>query len=545
MKDFKIINIFSIILLVFALLSSWFIEYYAFDKRMVTIDQIQHFHDMKKMYESKIFPVVGTRFIANRIVDDYYTTPHVPGGIYYIFYTLFYKLSGESFLGARFLNLIFSLFIVYVFLIWVYKRFDLLICSLISALLLTNGYLVLAVTDFWNPNITLLFSFLFFIFLFEYIDEKDEIDKRKNIIKLSAVIIFPILAVMAQGHFVTFFSMIPTLIVYLILTYKRTIKYILFWGIGVFISFLEYLPYIISEINSGFSNINKIFSLRSGFKSFGFPQIHSIFMYPTNEMSSFYGSGIRAIINFWIEEPMYLYGILFLFLSLLFLLTSFIISIYFLIRKKENIKNDNLKVLFVMFKIYLLFIPVTIIVYLASRSLNGSFHYLYSAFSMSFLPFFIFFMINENNIKNNKKILIAVFLLLFMNVISMIGQLTRYFDGYENQYNYKDMLTISKLISNDADNNTIKIINLYRFAGHPYMLRDFALTYKPEYVWKQSDDSDNVYILFDKSGALRHDKNSIMENIDYLNTNSYIIFTNKSLILYKFTNDNLNIPNKF
>ena len=53
MKDFKIINIFSIILLVFALLSSWFIEYYAFDKRMVTIDQIQHFHDMKKMYESK------------------------------------------------------------------------------------------------------------------------------------------------------------------------------------------------------------------------------------------------------------------------------------------------------------------------------------------------------------------------------------------------------------------------------------------------------------------------------------------------------------
>ena len=67
--------------------------------------------------------------------------------------------------------------------------------------------------------------------------------------------IISILAIMAQGHFFTFFSLIPTVIVYLIIKYKRTLKYIIFWAIGVFISFLEYLPYLISEIQNNFSNV--------------------------------------------------------------------------------------------------------------------------------------------------------------------------------------------------------------------------------------------------------------------------------------------------
>lgn len=543
MRNMKIINITSIILIFCSVLLSSFIQYYGFNKRMVTIDQIQHFHDMKKMYESNIFPVVGTRFIANRIVDDYDSTPHVPGGIYYILYTAFYKMSGNSFYFARLINLFFSLIIVCIFLVWVYKKFGLFICSVISSLVLTNGYLILAVTDFWNPHITLLFSFILFIFLFEYLDNTEEDSKRKITVQFSALIIFPILAIMAQGHFVTFFSMIPTIIIYLIINYKRTKKFILFWGIGVFISFLEYLPYIINEINSGFSNINKIFSLRSGFKSFGFPQIHAMFIYPTNEMSSFYGSGTNAIVNFWIEKPAYIYGLIFLFLSLLLIILSIVYSSYILIRK--NSENGNMKILLIMLKIYFLFIPVTILVYLMSKSLNGSFHYLYSIFAMSFLPIFILFVKNEDYIKNNKIILCTTLLLLFMNNISMFGQLSRYFSRYEGHYSYDNMLEITRLINESAKDDTIKVVNMYRFVGHPYMLRDFALTYKPEYAWKQSDDSDKIYILLDKSGALRYDKDSVLENIDYLNSNSYIMFTNQSLILYKFTNNNLNIPNKY
>ena len=164
---------------------------------------------------------------------------------------------------------------------------------------------------------------------------------------------------------------------------------------------------------------------------------------------------------------------------------------------------------------------------------------------MSFLPIFILFVKNEDYIKNNKIILCTTLLLLFMNNISMFGQLSRYFSRYEGHYSYDNMLEITRLINESAKDDTIKVVNMYRFVGHPYMLRDFALTYKPEYAWKQSDDSDKIYILLDKSGALRYDKDSVLENIDYLNSNSYIMFTNQSLILYKFTNNNLNIPNKY
>ena len=146
--------------------------------------------------------------------------------------------------------------------------------SFIASLILCNVYMVLAISDFLNQHITLIFSFLLFILLFEYIDTAEENDKRKNIIKLSAVFIFPILAIMAQGHFFTFFSMIPTVIVYLIIKYKRTLKYILYWSLGVFISFLEYLPYLISEIQSNFSNLKMAMSIRDSFSSFPFPQIY-------------------------------------------------------------------------------------------------------------------------------------------------------------------------------------------------------------------------------------------------------------------------------
>ena len=163
-----------------------------------------------------------------------------------------------------------------------------------------------------------------------------------------------------------------------------------------------------------------------------------MFIYPTNEMSSFYGSGTNAIVNFWIEKPAYIYGLIFLFLSLLLIILSIVYSSYILIRK--NSENGNMKILLIMLKIYFLFIPVTILVYLMSKSLNGSFHYLYSIFAMSFLPIFILFVKNEDYIKNNKIILCTTLLLLFMNNISMFGQLSRYFSRYEGHYSYDNML---------------------------------------------------------------------------------------------------------
>ena len=261
-------KLYSISLIVISAILCLFISFYAIDKRYIGMDQVQHFYDMKKWYDSGKLPTTGARFIASSIIDGEFTTPRVPGGAYYIFYTLFYKLANDSLIKARIINLIFSFFILSLFLIWLYKKFGIFIASIMTALVLCNPYVIMSITDFWNPNITLIFSFLFFILLFEYIDSSS--DKIK---KASSIFIFPILAIMAQGHFVVFFSMVPTIIIYLIIRFKNTKNYLLYWTLGVFISFLLYLPYLISEFQSGFNNINLAINIRDRINKIPIPQI--------------------------------------------------------------------------------------------------------------------------------------------------------------------------------------------------------------------------------------------------------------------------------
>ena len=104
----KYLNICSIALIIFTIICSVYIQNYAFNRRAILIDQVQHFYDMKKWNESGKLPTTGARFIASQVVNEEFTTPRVPGGIYYIFYTLFYKLGNENLSNARLINLIFS-----------------------------------------------------------------------------------------------------------------------------------------------------------------------------------------------------------------------------------------------------------------------------------------------------------------------------------------------------------------------------------------------------------------------------------------------------
>ena len=394
--NIKLINIFSVILIIFSIICSVFIQNYAFSRRAIERDQIQHFYDMKKWYESGKLPTTSARFEASEVINGEFTTPRVPGGAYYIFYTLFYKLGEENLSNARLINLIFSLFILAIFLIWFYKKFGLFLTSIIAALLLCNPYIMMAITNFWNPNITLLFSFLFFIFLFEYINNDNQ-----KIKKISAALSFPILAIMAQGHFVVFFSMIPTLIIYLIIRFSKTKKYTLFWIIGVFISFLLYLPYLISEIQNGFNNLHLALNIRENLSKTPFPQIYALILFPTNEMSCFFGTRIHSILYFWLNKPIYVYGLIFLFISVLFSAFVFVRSFIFLIKKQNLNDNDNIeKTLKEMIFILFLFIPTTILSFIIFRSKPGTFHYLNSAFSISFAPMILFFYQIQNKIQN-------------------------------------------------------------------------------------------------------------------------------------------------
>ena len=523
-----------IVLLISSFIINLCIDYYIMPKRFVRTDQAQHFYDMKKWYDSNKLPTTGARFVPSEIVNNADNIPRVPGGAYYILYTLFYKLSGENYFITRIINLIFNLIIIYLFLFWFYKRFGIMITSFIASLILCNVYIVLAISDFLNQHITLIFSFLLFILLFEYIDTAEENDKRKNIIKLSTVFIFPILAIMAQGHFFTFFSMIPTVIVYLIIKYKRTLKYILYWSLGVFISFLLYLPYLISEIQSDFSNLKMAMSIRDSFSSFPFPQIYALLLYPTNEISMSYGSGIGAIISYWSKYPLTVLGVAFLFLSLIFSLFCFIRILYFFFNRNYKAKSNNEKVILNMFFIFLLFIPVTIIVNILSHSKSGVIHYLYSMFAISYLPIILFFVQYDYKLKSSKKIFYIISSLLFINLIVLYVQNTVYMKYYEEPRNLQAMENVAKTIYNDSKDSDANVIGIY---AHNNMYRDIAITFFTNNVWKQNGNSTNIYFVFDNIVALSQNKETVSNYMIYFNNNAKLLYSNSALLVYKYNND--------
>lgn len=530
--------IIPITLILISIAANIFLAYYTIPKRLTRIDQSQHFYDMKKWYESGKLPTTSARFIASQVVNDELTTPRVPGGAYYIFYTLFYKLASESLLGAKIINLIFNLIIISIFLFWIYKKFGLMILSFITPLILCNGYFVMATTDFWNPNVTLIFSFLFLIFLYEYIE-----DKKDNIAKASALLIFPILAIMAQGHFVTFFSMIPTVIVYLIIKFKRTLKYIVYWVIGVIISFLEYLPYLISEIQNGFNNTNLIFSVRSGLGKIPFPQMHAITLFPTNEMSVFYGNSIYGSINYWLSYPIIILGLLFLFISISFSFYCIIRGIYFAFNKKYKPNSNTEKTLLELFRIFLLYIPVTIIFNILAKSKPGTFHYLYNAFAISYIPIILFLFQKKNKFLTNNKWLYTISSLLFINVIVMILQITTYVKNYEEPRSIGGMKTVAKTLLDHSQGKELSIIGVY--ADDNYMYRDIAVAYFPDMVWNQNNNSTNLYVVLDRIGTLSKPKDTVDEYMQYLNNNADLIGDNATLFVYKYKgNEPLQLPKK-
>lgn len=527
----KIVIIPSLLIL-FAIIANISLSSYMIQNRYIGIDQTQHFHDMKKWYESGKFPTTSAIFVAIEVVNEEFTTPRVPGGAYYIFYTLFYKLAGESLLSARIINFIFNLLIISIFLFWLYKKFGFFIVGFITPLILCNGYFIIAITDFWNPNLSLIFSFIFFIFLFEYIDNIEEDSKRKNIIRFSAVLVFPILAIIAQGHFFTFFSIIPTVILYLIIKYKRTLKYIVFWIIGVFISFLEYLPYLISEFNNDFSNLKMVLNLSSSFSRLSFPQIYALLLFPTNEISNFFGTTIHSIIFFWENNNFRILGILFLLITVLFSAYCFINSL--LICKRYTVKDAKDSVIMDMFKLYLLFIFVTIFISLILKSKTALFHYQYGVYSISFVPIILFFTQWKSKVQNNNKLLYLFFLLISFNIIAISTELYSYTKNFHVPRNIKNIELVINDIYKYSNGNEI---NLIESVVDNNIYRDIAITFFPEKVWKQNDNSTNIYFVFDKLSVISKPKEYISNYMIYINNNSILLSNymhRNVLYLYKY-----------
>ena len=512
-------KLFSIILISISVILSIFISFYSLDKRYIGMDQVQHFYDMTKWSESKRVPTTGARFIASEIINGEFTTSRVPGGAYYIFYTLFYKLANENLLKARIINFIFSFIILSIFLIWIYKKFGIFITSIMTALVLCNPYVILAVTDFWNPNITLLFSFLFFIFLFEYIN-----NDNKKIKQISAIFVFPILAIMAQGHFVVFFSMVPTMIIYLIIRFKNTRKYLLYWCFGVFISFLLYMPYLISELQNGFNNIKLAMNIRGGLNKIPFPQIYALLIFPTNEMSSLIGTRFNSVYYFWSKGGIYVYGLIFLFLSIISSIFMFSYSIFVSIKNKSNISLDKLnRSLIEIFFIFIIFIPITILSFIIFRSKSGTFHYLYSAFSISFITYLIFFKFNEYNFKKNIKII--VYALFILNSFAVLGEMYRYIKLFQEPRSEKVLMNVGEFIKNDAKDKKIAIYDSFSGIVNK-QFEDIFTIYFNNINLNISKKPDILYAIRDDIVRVNWNDDRNNDEMKYLIDNNAVKLTN-------------------
>ncbi|MEI0684561.1 hypothetical protein R4M03_10510 [Brachyspira pilosicoli] len=462
-----------------------FIHFYAFNKTAIYIDPIYHLYDMKQYYETKTIPVVGNRLMNSSDVRDNTTYARIPGGFYYIIYLLCYSLAGESIVGARIIYIMLCFIILALFLFWVYKRFSLYICAVLSALILTNGYVIFSSNDFWNPNIPLMLSFILLIVFSEYVSNSDE-----KLAFISAMFIFPLEALMAQGHIAVFFSIVPTTIIYLIIRYKRTLKYIKAHLIGVFIAFLTYLPYLISEIKNGFFNTNLMLNMQSSSNFKGLPQVYSVLIFPTNELSVLYGTNSTPVNYFWFNEKTFFIGMIFLAITAIISLAGFIFSIIFLIKSRKN-KLYNCKSIIEkeVFIFYLLFIPATCFTFFIFKSAPGTFRYLYGIFAFSFITIIILF--NEL-LKDKNKLLLILILLLTLNTINMgFLHMPRYYNLFEAPYTEKKFKNILTAISKDAEGKPFKII--------PYddnYFSNMRLAYFPNLDWNKDDNSKLTYFIY-------------------------------------------------
>ncbi|WP_300370068.1 hypothetical protein [Brachyspira sp.] len=414
MNNKKLLIILSIISIIIGILLRFYIYNKSIVGHPVGLDGEYQFYQLQKLINEKKIPIEGVFLNTPKTYDDE-ENARVPGGYFYLSYMFKYFLGGKTYEGARFINMITSILVSLIFFIWLYKRFNLLTFAIITALMSVNPYFLYACNSIYNPNNPLILSFIFLPVLYEYLYN----DKKF----IYAILLFPILALSAQSHFSNFFSIIPSLIVFLIIRWKKDTKEnIIPLLIGVFISFLTYLPYLIYQFQNNFESLSKILGRKLELASNYIiqpPQIYSIFLFITNEPGAKYTNGIKDIINIYFgSNPLYIFSFIFYILSFVFILIVLIHTYKHFFSKKmitdDDKKTNTLKDLLFF---YIVYIVATVVFYMLGGIGGGRPHYFYSSFTLAFIPI-IYFIENIRYTKN--KYINYICLYTFLNLISIV-----------------------------------------------------------------------------------------------------------------------------
>lgn len=225
-------------------------------------------------------------------------------------------------------------------------------------------------------------------------------------------------------------------------------------------------------------------------------------------------------------------GLLFLFISIGFSFYCIIRGVYFAFNRKYKPNSNTEKTLLELFRIFLLYVPVTIIFNILAKSKPGTFHYLYNAFAISYIPIILFLFQKKDKFLTNNKWLYTISSLLFINVIVMVLQITTYVKNYEEPRSIGGMKTVAKALLEHSQGKELSIIGVY--ADDNYMYRDIAVAYFPDMVWNQNNNSTNLYVVLDRIGTLSKPKDTVDEYMQYLNNNADLIGDNGTLFVYKY-----------
>ena len=408
-----------IIISITAIIIGIVIRFYLYNRTIVGypvgVDGEYQFYQLQKHINKKRFPIEGV-FLNSPETYDNEENARVPGGYFYLSYMFKYLIGGQTYEGARLVNLITSILVSIIFFVWIYKRFSLTAFSIILLLMSVNIYFLNSGNNIYNPNNPLILSFIFLPVLYEYLYN----DKKF----IYAVLLFPILALSAQCHFSNFFSIIPSLIVFLIIRWKKdTKKNIIPLSIGVFISFLTYLPYLLYQFQNNFEGLLKILGRKSELSSnyvIQPPQVYSIFLFVTNERGGKYVNGLKDIINsYFTSNHLYIFTFIFYVLSFIFALIVLIYAYKHFFTKKMITENSReTEVLRDLLFFYIVYIISTIVFYMLGGIAGGGRpHYFYSSFTLGFVPLIYFI---ENIRYTKTKYINYIFLYTFLNMIAII-----------------------------------------------------------------------------------------------------------------------------
>lgn len=222
----------------------------------------------------------------------------------------------------------------------------------------------------------------------------------------------------------------------------------------------------------------------------------------------------------------------------MFLILSVLISIFLffksiiIIIKNKNIEDKLTKTVIEMFYIFLMFIPITILSFIIFRSKPGTFHYLYSAFSISFITYILFLKFYENDFNNKKKLFISIFFIL--NVFAVSGEMYRYFRLFQEPRNEKVLYSIADFINNDSKGKKIAIYDDFSGIVHKQFEDIFKIYFKNINL-NISESPDILYAIRDDILINNWDKDRNNREMQYLINNNAIELTNiAGYTIFKF-----------